>query len=237
LSGGQASLRRDPVSTACLLIALCPRYPSRTPDNQYHLQALRHLGALAVEPRALQVSETELFVGELKRTAITSMQVVDVDTGLPIVGRLWIRIEKNPDCGDDVNMLTPCLLPELATVKSVHILLPNEILNTNESSVNNEYYPTSLHLQQSLSSSAAYSKRHSIIPLILYVKKKSVSYSYQIMTQEDRYDVLSCYRHLQQYHCDRIGYQLGLQSYEINHLEQLLQWIQILNISSQSLSF
>jgi len=53
LGGGTYSLKRDPISTASLLLAICPRFPSRTVDNQYHLQALRHLYVLATEPRAL----------------------------------------------------------------------------------------------------------------------------------------------------------------------------------------
>ena len=43
LAGGQASLKRDPVSVGALLIALCPRFPMRTGDNHFHLQVLRHL--------------------------------------------------------------------------------------------------------------------------------------------------------------------------------------------------
>lgn len=53
LAGGTYSLRRDPISTASLLLSICPRYPARTLDNQYHLQALRHLYVLATETRAL----------------------------------------------------------------------------------------------------------------------------------------------------------------------------------------
>jgi len=49
LGGGNASLRRDQVSVAALVAAMCPRFPSRTVDNQYHIQALRHLYAVAVE--------------------------------------------------------------------------------------------------------------------------------------------------------------------------------------------
>jgi len=61
LAGGTFSLRRDAVSTACLLLALCPRFPSRTVDNQYHLQALRHLYVLATETRALHTIGTTSY--------------------------------------------------------------------------------------------------------------------------------------------------------------------------------
>lgn len=49
LAGGQASLKRDPFSIGVMVIAFAPKFPMRTVDNQYHLQPLRHLYALAVE--------------------------------------------------------------------------------------------------------------------------------------------------------------------------------------------
>jgi anaphase-promoting complex subunit 1 len=54
LAGGAASVCRDAVSAACLVLAFIPRYPHRTIDNQFHLQPLRHLSALAVEKRLLR---------------------------------------------------------------------------------------------------------------------------------------------------------------------------------------
>ena len=53
LAGGQASLKRDPVSIAALLLALLPRFPLRSSEQQYHLQAWRHLVVLAMEMRLL----------------------------------------------------------------------------------------------------------------------------------------------------------------------------------------
>lgn len=53
LGQGKASLRRDPLSLASLILSMSPRYPSRTMDNQMHLQPLRHMYVLAVEERCL----------------------------------------------------------------------------------------------------------------------------------------------------------------------------------------
>lgn len=98
LAGGRYSLRRDPVSTACLLLTLAPRFPNRTVDNQYHLQALRHLYIIAAENRVLHT--------------------VDVDSGIPV------NLDVQVDLLDGRTQLlsAPGLLPEQATVRSVHVL-------------------------------------------------------------------------------------------------------------------
>jgi anaphase-promoting complex subunit 1 len=43
LGGGSASLKRTKPAVAALVAAFFPRYPKAADDNQYHLQALRHL--------------------------------------------------------------------------------------------------------------------------------------------------------------------------------------------------
>jgi hypothetical protein len=98
LGGGNYSLRRDPLSAACLLLAICPRYPSRTIDHQFHLQPLRHLYALAVEPRVLRT--------------------VDVDSGQPVS----VDIEAQLMDGQRLTVEAPALLPELTSVKAVSVL-------------------------------------------------------------------------------------------------------------------
>lgn len=59
LSGGNASLKRDPVSISCLLLSFLPRFPSSSVENQFHLQAFRHFYAMAVENRALYVLDAD----------------------------------------------------------------------------------------------------------------------------------------------------------------------------------
>ena len=98
LGGGNYSLRRDPLSASCLLLAICPRYPSRTIDHQYHLQPLRHLYALAVEPRVLRT--------------------IDVDSGHPV----GVDIAAELMDGQKLTVEAPALLPELVSVKAVSVL-------------------------------------------------------------------------------------------------------------------
>ena len=49
--GGKMTIGTSNLAIASLLISLYPRFPQNTTDNQYHLQALRHLYALAIEKR------------------------------------------------------------------------------------------------------------------------------------------------------------------------------------------
>lgn len=59
IGGGNCTLGNDPADIAALLISFYPRYPMFTHDNQYHLQALRHLYALAVKKRKLEVIDVD----------------------------------------------------------------------------------------------------------------------------------------------------------------------------------
>ena len=98
LGGGRASLRRsDPVSTACLLISILPRYPNRTIDNQFHLQPLRHMYTLAVEKRALSTVD------------------IDSDNSVSLIIEVYMK------SGEVLYKVTPCLLPEMNDVKRVVI--------------------------------------------------------------------------------------------------------------------
>ncbi len=97
LAGGRYSLRRDPVSIACLLLSIIPRFPAKTTDHQYHLQPLRHLYALAVEPRVLHT--------------------IDVDTGLPVSVNLEVELKS----GETRIVQAPGLLPELNTVHRIKL--------------------------------------------------------------------------------------------------------------------
>jgi len=59
LGGGTHTLGRDPEDIAALLLAFYPRYPSSTSDNQYHLQALRNLYALATKRRDITAIDVD----------------------------------------------------------------------------------------------------------------------------------------------------------------------------------
>lgn len=53
LGGGTMTLGREPEHVAAIVTAFFPRFPTQSGDNQYHLQALRHLYALAVVKREI----------------------------------------------------------------------------------------------------------------------------------------------------------------------------------------
>jgi hypothetical protein len=97
LGGGKASFRRDPVSVGTLVIATCPRYASRTLDNQYHIQPLRHLYALAVEWRVLRA--------------------IDVDTKESVV----TEVDLIANNGSKNIISVPCLLSDLDTIKRIQL--------------------------------------------------------------------------------------------------------------------
>jgi anaphase-promoting complex subunit 1 len=100
LAGGQASLKRDPMSIGALLISFCPRFPMRTVDNQYHLQALRHMHVLAVEWR--------------------SLVAVDIHSRSSVAVQVTLRRDLSAGLSNET-LMTPCLLPELSTLRGLEI--------------------------------------------------------------------------------------------------------------------
>ncbi|CAN0229608.1 unnamed protein product, partial [Scytosiphon promiscuus] len=76
LGGGMASLGRENEHVAALLGAFFPRYPAAADDNQYHLQALRHLYVLAVQRRG--VDAVDVDTGE---SLFVPIKVVLLDHG------------------------------------------------------------------------------------------------------------------------------------------------------------
>ena len=85
LGGGSCTLGRRNEDIAVLLIAFYPRWPISTTDHQFHLQALRHLYALAVVER--------------------SIECVDVITGNPVF--MPISFVEN---GTEKKVMSPILL-------------------------------------------------------------------------------------------------------------------------------
>lgn len=119
LAGGKASFRRDNFSIGCLLLSTAPRFPSRTVDNQYHLQALRHLYALAIDRRFLRVVDVE------------SDEMISLPVDI-------VKIS-----GEIVRVVSPCLLYELADV--CEIRLPKAVRAPDSwSSVCGQYIGSSL---------------------------------------------------------------------------------------------
>ena len=87
LGGGSCTFGREPEDIAALVAAFYPRFPYSTTDNQYHLQALRHLYALAVKRRELRF--------------------VDVDTGENV--HIPVEIDFK-DQTESLRLDAPCIL-------------------------------------------------------------------------------------------------------------------------------
>ena len=88
LGGGKCTLGRKPEDIAAMVMAFFPRYPARTSDNQFHLQALRHLYALAVRRR--------------------EVHAVDVDTGESVF--VPFEVHFADQTVSPLRMTAPCLL-------------------------------------------------------------------------------------------------------------------------------
>ncbi|OQR88909.1 meiotic check point regulator-like protein [Achlya hypogyna] len=99
LGGGRCSLLPTPLATAMLVVALYPMYPSKTTDQRYHLQALRHLYVLAID-----------------RTRL--LEALDVDTqrwaSIPV--QVWTTYQETP-----LQRLTPSLLPAARVLRRLEI--------------------------------------------------------------------------------------------------------------------
>ena len=103
LGGGTMTLGREPEHVAAIVTAFFPRFPSQTGDNQYHLQALRHLYALAVQKR--------------------EVCAVDVDTGKSV----QVTVElKTADGGEIERTEVPCLRRNTDSPKSILCVSSNE---------------------------------------------------------------------------------------------------------------
>jgi len=59
LGGGSCTLGNEPPDVAALIASFFPRFPVYTHDNRYHLQALRHLYALAVKERKVEAIDVD----------------------------------------------------------------------------------------------------------------------------------------------------------------------------------
>ncbi len=109
------------MAIGCLLMSVLPRFPNRTIDNQYHLQALRHLYILSVEWRALRI--------------------VDADTNESVNGADVLVELRN---GEKYVCKSPCLLRELSSISRIRLHAVGGHGVGLASSVNREYFPACL---------------------------------------------------------------------------------------------
>ena len=124
LGGGRLSLCTSPRATAALLAALWPALPFSPPDQRQHLQALRHLYALAASPRRLEVVDAATRM--LTRAAI-DVEVVLEEGGeeqerggrANVAGGGGGESPRPPRRTGILRLVAPCLLPERDLIVSI----------------------------------------------------------------------------------------------------------------------
>jgi len=98
LGGGSCTIGNDPEDVAALLVSFFPRFPIHTQDNQYHMQALRHLYAIAVKHR--------------------QVDVVDINTG----EKVFVPIEIHFNGENPVRETAPCLLLNRDKISKIRVV-------------------------------------------------------------------------------------------------------------------
>lgn len=95
LAGGTMTFGTSDLAVASLMIAFYPLFPTDVHDNRVHLQAFRHLWVFAAEGRCLVVEDVD------------TQRSVHVDVVLAMKD------------GSQRRLRAPCLLPDLAGIKTV----------------------------------------------------------------------------------------------------------------------
>lgn len=98
LGGGCQTFGTKNIGIAGLLCAIYPMFPEDVDDNQFHLQAMRHMYVLAVEPRYIETR--------------------DVDTGVPCCVDIEVRLRN----GSLVKSRAPCIVPEARSIHEVSVV-------------------------------------------------------------------------------------------------------------------
>lgn len=102
LGSGRFTLGTSDAAIACLVTAFFPRFHPTSSDNKSFLQALRHLWALAVEPRCLIAR--------------------DVDSGEVVY--LPVKIKFREDKETVVTLISPTLIPDMDKLVSIRVDTP-----------------------------------------------------------------------------------------------------------------
>jgi len=137
LGGGRASFGNDNASIAALVCAFFPRFPLFTDDNQYHLQAMRHLYVLASEQRCLDAYDVDtrspcylpievtLCPNALSIYADRTTLEPSGDTAL---SEMHDSMRKGPHFAETasttIKLVAPCLLPPIAWISAIRIDSP-----------------------------------------------------------------------------------------------------------------
>ncbi|MBW0468810.1 hypothetical protein O181_008525 [Austropuccinia psidii MF-1] len=155
LGGGRYTLNTSNQAIACLVCALYPIFPSRTDDNVHHLQALRHLWALAIHPRCLVARDVDRK-GELIFLPVRlRIQEVQARANSQAGNQECTQIQSAPLDKAKSNQLktklmtAPTLIPEIDLIESIKVESPRYwpfVLDLATNSRHREYFSKSLTL-------------------------------------------------------------------------------------------
>ncbi|KAJ3213973.1 Anaphase-promoting complex subunit 1, partial [Clydaea vesicula] len=107
LGGGRLTLSTSDKSIACLFCALYPKFPISATDNDFHMQAFRHLWVLSVSDRCL-----------VTRDVYTQEPCcVPVVLEIRYPGSRGSLLKKS----ERISLVTPCTLPEISSIVSIEI--------------------------------------------------------------------------------------------------------------------
>ncbi|PVF92755.1 putative APC1-subunit of anaphase-promoting complex [Serendipita vermifera] len=104
LGGGRYTLGSSDAAICALLTAFYPRFPLIGYDNRFHLQALRHLWVIAVEPRCLFTR--------------------DVDTRKIVLLPVKLKVTETHGRIGSLPLLAPTLIPGFESVRSLRVDSP-----------------------------------------------------------------------------------------------------------------
>lgn len=127
LGGGKLTLSNTSESIAALLIAFYPTWPRDAADNTVHLQILRHFYVLAVTGRLIQTIDaitSQPVSVHMRLTLSNQRYVAPVSTSESTdMSPLWSPPPKEQQQQQSItiNVSTPCLLPDLSTIRSIEI--------------------------------------------------------------------------------------------------------------------
>jgi len=125
LGGGRMSFSDDNASIAALVTSFYPRFPLHTYDNQYHLQALRHLYVLAAEERCIDAfdidSRSPCFLPIQVKLRANALQFA-ASGGAPKGNGRQPSFDATQET--TVDMVTPCLLPPFSWISNIKVNSP-----------------------------------------------------------------------------------------------------------------
>ncbi|KAJ2964310.1 hypothetical protein NQZ79_g837 [Umbelopsis isabellina] len=111
IGGGKYTLGTSNLAIATLLCSFYPFFPTAADDNMYHLQAFRHLWALALECRWLIPREIE---SDRPCQLPLTLTVFDDDPSVSLSTRKH----------KDINAVAPLVVPDFGLIKSIKVDSP-----------------------------------------------------------------------------------------------------------------